>query len=102
MNKPVRKEFAKVWTKVVVQRTKDRSVEFSWIQILEEDVQTVPVLPHDGPIERGCHLLLPCPGLGLRGPDGARSLQPRDISRGHHQLQDGGHVTVGTAGPVSS
>ena len=60
MNKPVGKdiaEFTVIWTKVFVQKTElQRSVEFSWIKILEEDVQTVPVLPVDGELEGGHHL----------------------------------------------
>ena len=62
MNKPIRKDITKsvvIWTEVFVEKAKlQRSVEFSGIKILEEDVQTVPVLPIDGEPEGGHHLWL--------------------------------------------
>ena len=62
MNKPIRKDITKsvvIWTEVFVKKAKlQRSVEFSWIKILDQDVQTVPVLPIDGEPEGGHHLWL--------------------------------------------
>ena len=60
MNKPVRKDIAKstvIRTEVFVKKAElQRSVEFTRIKILEEDVQTIPVLPLDGESEGGHHL----------------------------------------------
>ena len=62
MNKPVRKDIAKsavIRTEVFVKKAElQRSVESSWIKILEEDVQTIPVFPLDGEPEGGHHLSL--------------------------------------------
>ena len=62
MNKPVRKDIAKstvIRTEVFVKKAElQRSVEFTWIKILEEDIQTVPVFPLDCESEGGHHLLM--------------------------------------------
>ena len=62
MHIPIRKYTAKsavIWTEIFVKKAKlQRSVEFSGIKILDEDVQTVPVLPIDGEPEGGHHLWL--------------------------------------------
>ena len=60
MYKPVRKDVAKsavIRTEVFVKKAELQwSVESSRIKILEEDVQTIPVLPLDGESEGGHHL----------------------------------------------
>ena len=62
MNKPIRKDITKsvvIWTEVFVKKAKlQRSVESSGVKVLDEDVQTVPVLPIDGKSEGGHHLSL--------------------------------------------
>ena len=76
------------------------SVKFSRIQILEEDIQTVPVLPLHGESEGRHDLPVPESGHCVQGPDTAGGLEQSYLGLGQHELQHRGRVAPGDAGQV--
>ena len=105
MNKPVRKNIAKstvIRTEVFVQKAElQRSVEFTRIKILEEDVQTLPVLPLNGQFEGRQDLLLRVPGHVVRGLEVTRLQEYLGPGERQEQVQDLRRVAAGDAGEVN-